>query len=234
MSVKKKAVFNWSGGKDSALALQKILQDDAFEIVSLLTTITQETQTSSIHAIPLNLLQKQAEHIGIPLYAVELTKDITNYELGMKKAVEHFKNQGVQHFVFGDIFLEDVKAYREEKLNPLGIEVIEPLWGKSSEEVMGDFLRSGIKTKIIVTQADQLGEEFIGKEITQDLLKVLPQEVDVCGENGEYHTFAYDGPIFTSEIPFEITEVKKISYTFKLDSGETKDCTYWQAILKEK
>ena len=149
MPQKKKAVFNWSGGKDSALALQKTIQEGEFELVSLLTTINEETLTSSIHAIPQKLLLKQADSIGIPLYTVLLSKEKKTYEEGMTEAISHFRNLGVSHFIFGDIFLADVKSYRESKLNPLGIDVVEPLWGKTSEEIMSDFLKSGIKTKII-------------------------------------------------------------------------------------
>lgn len=231
MPQKKKAVFNWSGGKDSALALQKTIQEGEFELVSLLTTINEETLTSSIHAIPLKLLLKQADSIGIPLYTVLLSKEKKTYEEGMTEAIRHFKNLGVSHFIFGDIFLADVKSYRESKLNPLGIEVVEPLWGKNSEEIMNDFLKSGIKTKIIVTQADKLDETFIGREIDNNFAQSLPEGVDLCGENGEYHTFSYDGGIFKSKIDLEITKANRISYDFKMDTGEMKSFEYWQAEI---
>lgn len=233
MADRKKAVFNWSGGKDSALALQKILKEGEFEVIALLTTINADKSTSSIHAIPLKLLLKQAESIGIPLYTVPLSKDGSTYEDGMKAAIAHFKSKGVKHFIFGDIFLSDVKSYREKMLNPVGIEVVEPLWGKSSEEVMQDFLKSGISTMIIVTQAEKLDQSFIGKEINGDLLRTFPADIDVCGENGEYHTFAFKGDIFKTEICFEISDVSEITYDFKLDTGETQSCTYWQAELSD-
>lgn len=232
MIQRKKAVFNWSGGKDSALALYKILQEDEFEVVALLTTINEGTATSSIHAIPLKLIQEQAQSIGISLYTVMLSKDKTTYEQGMTEAVNHFKNLDVHHFIFGDIFLADVKSYRESKLHPLGIEVVEPLWGKSSEEIMNEFLQSGIKTKIIVTQADKLNQTFIGRAIDSSLAESLPEGVDLCGENGEYHTFSYDGPIFKTKINFEIVKASLISYEFKMDTGEMKRFEYWQAEIK--
>lgn len=165
MNQRKKAVFNWSGGKDSALALQKTLQGNEFEIVSLLTTINKETLTSSIHSIPVELLKLQAESIGIPLYTVLFAKDMTNYDEKMRETVEYFKKQNVTHFIFGDIFLADIKTYREKKLNPLGIKVVEPLWDKSSAAIIKDFIKSGIKSKIIVTQADKLDKTFIGKDL---------------------------------------------------------------------
>lgn len=231
MSKRKKAVFNWSGGKDSALALQKTFQENEFEVVSLLTTINEETLTSSIHSIPLELLLKQAESIGIPLYTVSVSKDKKTYEEGMIEAIIYFKDKGVKHFIFGDIFLADVKSYRESKLNPLGIEVVEPLWAKTSEEIMDDFLKSGIKTKIIVTQADKLDQTFIGREINHDFIKSLPEGIDLCGENGEYHSFSYEGDIFKTKIDFQISKINRISYDFKMDTGEMKSFEYWQAEL---
>ena len=227
----KKAVFNWSGGKDSALALQKVLEGKEFEVIALLTTITAETNTSSIHGIPLELLKKQAESIGIPLYLVALTKNIKTYEDEMLKAVNHFKQLGVAHFIFGDIFLTDVKKYRERKLLPLGIEVVEPLWGETSLEVMDEFLKSGIKSKIIVTQADKLDQSFIGRDLDRSVIDSFPMNVDVCGENGEYHTFSYAGDLFKKTIDFAILETILITHEFKLDTGEIKKCDYWQAKL---
>ncbi|QCX54325.1 adenine nucleotide alpha hydrolase [Elizabethkingia sp. JS20170427COW] len=233
MEEKKKVVFNWSGGKDSALALRNILLDQQYEVVSLLTTINKETSTSSIHAIPLELLLKQAESIELPLYTIALSKEDKTYEQGMLEAITYFKAQGVTHFAFGDIFLEEVRKYREDKLVPLGIEVVEPLWGKTSEEILGDFILSGIKTKIIVTQADKLDQHFIGCEIDENFRSSLPDGIDACGENGEYHTFSYDGFPFKRKIEVEIIDVKKITYGFKLDTGEIKTYEYWQAQLSE-
>ncbi|MDM1072163.1 adenine nucleotide alpha hydrolase [Empedobacter brevis] len=227
----KKAVFNWSGGKDSALALQKVLEGKEFEVIALLTTITAETNTSSIHGIPLELLKKQVESIGIPLYLVALTKDIKTYEDEMLKAVNHFKQLGVAHFIFGDIFLTDVKNYRESKLLPLGIEVVEPLWGKTSLEVMDEFLKSGIKSKIIVTQADKLDQSFIGRDLDRSVIDSFPMNVDVCGENGEYHTLSYAGDLFKTPFDFAILQTVLITHEFKLDTGEIKKCDYWQAKL---
>jgi uncharacterized protein (TIGR00290 family) len=231
MSQRKKAVFNWSGGKDSALALHKILQENEFDVVSLLTTINEETLTSSIHCIPLKLLLKQAESIGIPLYEVSFTKDLSNYSDKMQETVEHFKKQGVTHFIFGDIFLEDIKTYRESKLNPLGIKIVEPLWGKSSAEVIEEFLKSGIKTKIIVTQADKLDDTFIGRDLNQSTINLFPDDIDICGENGEYHTFSYAGGLFKQELDFTISKINKISYDIKPENGQVETFNYWQAEI---
>ena len=225
----KKAVFNWSGGKDSALALQKVLEEKEFEVIALLTTMNEETSKSSMHSIPLTILERQAESIGISLHPVASSTALKNYDQKMSEAVQHFKELGVKHFIFGDIFLSDVKAYRESKLHPLGIEVVEPLWEKTSQEVIDDFLRSGILSKIIVTQADILDETYIGKDLDANLLRSFPENIDVCGENGEYHTLSYAGGLFKKEVEFTISETVKTSFDFTLNTGEQKTFQYWQA-----
>lgn len=232
--MKKKAVFNWSGGKDSALALYKALQSNEYEIVSLLTTVSRETSCSSMHLIPSEFLQMQADSIGISLYQVMLpSKDLEGYEREMIKAVNHFKEQGVTHFIFGDIFLHDVKAYREKQLTPYGIEIVEPLWDMTPEEVISDFLASGIKTKIVITQADKLGKEFIGQDLDAKFVKSLPKEVDPCGENGEYHTFVYDAPMFSKPIGFSLSEPLKLSFDIRMDDGTTQTFHYWQVKIQD-
>lgn len=227
----KKAVFNWSGGKDSALALYTVLQQKQFEVVALLTTVNEETELSSMHAIPFSLLMKQAESIGIPLYPVFLPKNLPVYEQRMLDAAQHFKAQGVEHFIFGDIYLSDVRKYREDRLHPLGIEVVEPIWNLDSTEVMKHFLDSGIRTKIIVTDASKLDRSFIGQDIDAALIERMPEDIDICGENGEYHTFAYAGALFKQTVEFEIVETRQMSYDFKLENGEEKTYHYWQAIF---
>lgn len=162
-----KAVFNWSGGKDSAHALLRAQQSGEYEIVALLTTVNRDTHRSTMHGIPTALLQMQAESIGVPLYIVDLTPkgNMEDYDVAMSRAVEHFKTQGVTRFIFGDIFLHDVRKYREQQLSPHGIEIVEPLWGKSSEEVMNDFLVSGFRTVVVTTMADGLGADAGGDYI---------------------------------------------------------------------
>lgn len=231
--MKKKAVFNWSGGKDSALALYKALQSNEYEIISLLTTVGRDNSCSSMHLIPSDFLEAQADSIGIPLYQALLpSKGLEGYEEEMRNAVEYFKAQGVTHFIFGDIFLHDVKAYREKQLQPYAIEVVEPLWNKTSEEIIEEFLASGIKTKIVITQADKLDERYVGRELDSDFIKSLPEDIDPCGENGEYHTFVYDGPIFKKKIDFSLDTPKKLSYNIKMDDGNTQTFHYWQAKIE--
>jgi diphthamide synthase (EF-2-diphthine--ammonia ligase) len=150
----------------------------------------------------------------------------------MGEAVSHFKTQGVTHFIFGDIFLADVKAYREGKLNPLDIEVVEPLWSYSPAEVMQQFLQSGIRAKIIVTQADKLDQSFAGLDLDAETVGLFPANIDICGENGEYHTFCYAGGMLREEIQFSILRIQKIAYDIKLDDGRTETFEYWQAVTE--
>lgn len=233
--MKTKAVFNWSGGKDSALALSKVLYEGKYEIVSLLTTVNSESERSSMHAIPVSLLEKQAKSIGIPLYKVLLDPkgEMKGYEGAMTKAVNHFLSQDVTHFIFGDIFLHDVKTYREKQLNPYGITVVEPLWGKSSEKIMSEFLASGLKTIIVTTMAEILDDSFIGRLIDNNLIASLPKDVDICGENGEYHTFCYDGDMFQYPVPYSLGEPLKMTFPVKLEDGTEKDYSYWFANLQD-
>jgi uncharacterized protein (TIGR00290 family) len=216
--------------KRFSLALYTVLQQKQFEVVALLTTVNEETELSSMHAIPFSLLMKQAESIGIPLYPVFLPKNLPVYEQRMLDAAHHFKAR-VEHFIFGDIYLSDVRKYREDRLHPLGIEVVEPIWNLDSTEVMQNFLDSGIRTKIIVTDASKLDRSFIGQDIDAALIERMPEDVDICGENGEYHTFAYAGALFKQSVEFEIVETRQMSYDFKLENGEEKTYHYWQAIF---
>lgn len=231
-SQRKKAVFNWSGGKDSALALQKVLRESQFEIIALLTTFNEADESSSAHSIPLALMKMQAESIGIEFYPIFINKSPNDYENKMLIAVEHFKAKGVKHFIFGDLYLDEIKTYRESKLNPHGIGVVEPIWGQTPEKTIQDFLSSGLKARIVTTQADKLDKSYIGKEITQELIDNLPEGVDVCGENGEFHTFVYAGDIFKKNVDFQIEKAYKLSFDIKLDTGEVKTYDYWQAKIR--
>lgn len=230
----KNAVFNWSGGKDSALALWKAISSGEYRIVSLLTTVNRDTERSSMHGIPVNLLERQAESIGIPLSILELPSgEMAGYESAMSQAVERFVSQGIDHFIFGDIFLHDVRSYRERQLSPYGVTVVEPLWGKSSAEIMEEFLASGLKTKVITTESEALGREWIGRTIDRRFIDDLPSGIDQCGENGEYHTFCYDGPIFSHPVTFSLGEPFMKCFPVRLDDGSEKSYCYWFADISE-
>lgn len=232
--MKHKAVFNWSGGKDSALALYKALRSGLYDIVALLTTVNRDSMRSTMHALPEDLLRRQADSIGIPLYVVPLTPQGTmqEYEGAMLRATEHFAGQGVTHFIFGDIYLEDVRDSRIRNLSPAGIEVVEPLWGLGTEEVMEEFLASGLRTVIVTTAAERLDESFIGRHIDRSLLHDLPPGVDPCGENGEYHTLCYAGGMFREPVAYSLGRPEKRTYDIRFEDGTVKKFSYWFANVE--
>lgn len=235
MPPKIKAVFNWSSGKDSALALYKILQDDRYQIIALLTTVNSQNRRSTMHGTPNSLLKLQAASIGIPLHIVELTPkgDMADYQHAMTQAVNHFKAEGVTHFVFGDIFLHDVRAYREQQLAPYGIQVVEPLWDKTSEQIMEEFLDSGLQTVVVTITDGVLDSSYVGRIIDREFINSLPPNVDICGENGEYHTFCYAGGMFRNPVPFTLGQATRVTYPIKHDDGTMHEYSYWFANIQE-
>lgn len=199
-------IFNWSGGKDSSLALYYALQNPELEIKYLVTTINDAVNRISMHGVREELLIKQAESIGIPLYQIRLPEmpGMAEYDAIMHQHLTKFKAEGITHSIFGDIFLEDLKNYRDARLAEVGITGIYPIWKRDTTELINEFLELGFGTVIACTQ-ERLGE-FAGKEITHDLIAALPDDVDVCGENGEFHTYAFKGPIFKQPIVYQTGE----------------------------
>ena len=199
-------VFNWSGGKDSALALYHCLQNPELKIKYLVTTINDSVDRIPMHGVRTELLIEQAESIGIPLYQIRLPEmpGMEAYDNIMRKHLMHLRKEGITHSIFGDIFLEDLKKYRDERLAEIGMTGIYPLWKRNSYELINEFLDLGFGTVIACTQ-ERL-ERIAGKEITPKLILSLPDDVDVCGENGEFHTFAFKGPIFSKEIKYKTGE----------------------------
>lgn len=198
--------MNWSGGKDSALALYHCLQDPEIEIKYLVTTINDAADRISMHGVRTELLVKQAESIGIPLYQVRLPEmpDMETYDNTMRRHLDFFKSEGITHSIFGDIFLEDLKQYRDARLAEAGMTGVYPLWKRDTNELLNEFFSLGFGTVIACVQ-ERL-ERIVGQEITPELVMSLPDDVDVCGENGEFHTFAFKGPIFKNEIKYQTGE----------------------------
>jgi uncharacterized protein (TIGR00290 family) len=201
-----KSIFNWSGGKDSSLALYHCLNDPTIDIKYLVTTINDAADRISMHGVRTGLLINQAESIGIPLYQIRLPEmpDMETYDNTMRQHLEYFKSEGVTHSIFGDIFLEDLKKYRDDRLAEVGMTGMYPLWKRDTRELIDEFFELGFGTVIACVQ-ERL-ERIVGKEITPELLLSLPDDVDVCGENGEFHTFAFKGPIFKNEVKFKTGE----------------------------
>jgi uncharacterized protein (TIGR00290 family) len=199
-------IFNWSGGKDSALALYYCLQNPELDIRYLVTTVNGVADRISMHGVRTALLIQQAESVGIPLYQIRLPEmpDMDTYDKVMTTHLTHFKNEGITHSIFGDIFLEDLRTYRDKRLAEVSMTGIYPLWKRDTGEIINEFLSLGFGTVIACVQHHL--EEIVGKEITPELIKNLPENVDVCGENGEFHTFAFKGPIFKNEIKYKTGE----------------------------
>lgn len=219
-----KALFNWSSGKDSALALYKIQQNPEFEINCLLTSVYQQFQRISMHGVRVELLEQQAESIGIPLKIMQIPEMPTMevYENVMQKTLEKLKNKGITHSVFGDIFLEDLRQYREDKLATMGFKGVFPIWKIPTHDLIQEFITLGFKTIVVCVNEKYLDKSFVGRIIDQQFIDDLPENVDVCGENGEFHTFSFDGPIFSKPIDFEIGEIVYRKYEKpKQDSSNT-------------
>jgi len=197
-------IFSWSGGKDSALALHSLRNNKDLEIVALLTTVTANYDRISMHGVRRELLEKQAKSIGLPLKKVVISKNSSNdeYEEKIKALLLRYKDEGVTSVAFGDIFLEDLKKYREENLAKIGMKGIFPLWKQESYILARKFI--DLKFKAIITCVDgkQLDGKFCGRLFDDSFLSELPKNVDCCGENGEFHSFVYGGPIFQKEILF--------------------------------
>jgi len=201
--------MNWSGGKDSALCLYKALQSRQYDIRYLLTSVNAAHNRISMHGVKRELLEAQANALAIPLQTIELPEQpgMTEYEQNMLQKVNELKTQGCTHAIFGDIFLEDLKVYRENKLKEVGIKCAFPLWKIDTTELLKEFLALGFKTIIVCVNEKYLDKSFCGRIIDESFLTDLPGNVDPCGENGEFHTYCFDGPIYKEAIAFTKGEI---------------------------
>ena len=218
-----KAIFSWSGGKDSAYALYKVLQEKLFDVKYLLTSVNANLRRISMHGVREELLELQASSIGIPLLKVEVSEGTNSeYEKQMEAVLLKAKSEGIECVIFGDIFLEDLRAYREANLAKVNMKAVFPLWKVNTAELVHDFIRLKFKTIICCTNDAYLNEDWPGRKIDQGLIGEMPANVDPCGENGEYHTFCYDGPLFSQPIHF--TAGEKIYKPLEInvtDSGQS-------------
>ncbi len=207
--------MNWSGGKDSSLSLWEILKQKEVNVQCLLTTINGANNRISMHGVRSSLLEKQAASIGLPLKKIVLPEmpSMSVYDEAMQNAMNDLKQNGITHSIFGDIFLEDLKAYRDSKLATAGLQGIYPLWKRNSKELMREFIDNGFKAVLVCVNEKYLDKSFCGRFIDDDLLKELPENIDPCGENGEYHSFVFDAPIFKKPIDFKIGEMVYRNYS---------------------
>lgn len=201
------AVFSWSGGKDSAYCLHKVLSQKSFETKYLLTTVNEDFKRISMHGVREELLDKQAEAINIPLLKIYVSEGTNQeYEQKMEEVLLKVRSEGIEYVIFGDIFLEDLRKYRENNVNKLGMKAVFPLWKMDTKNLLADFISQQFKSILCCTNHAYLGKEWVTREINESFAEELPAGVDACGENGEYHTFCFDGPLFHKKIEFSVGE----------------------------
>ena len=204
----RKILLSWSSGKDSAWTLHLLRQQGA-EVVGLLTTINTHFQRVAMHGTRQILLQAQAKAAGLPLVEVPLPWPCSNevYEQAMSKACADAVATGVSAIAFGDLFLEDVRRYREDRLRGTGLEPMFPLWGRNTRELIAEMIDGGLRSRIICVDPSKLPADFAGRDLDHDLVARMPKDIDPCAENGEFHTFAYGGPMFREPIAIEAGEI---------------------------
>lgn len=207
--MREKVLFSWSGGKDSALALHELEKTQQYEIAALLTTVTEDYDRISMHGVRRVLLEQQADALSLPLEKISITKDATNleYEDKMRAMLEKYKELGVNSVVFGDIFLEDLRKYREDNLAQIGMRGIFPIWKRDSAELARTFITLGFEAVVTCVDLQVLDRRFVGRLFDESFLAELPARADPCGENGEFHSFAFNGPIFKNKIAFTQGEI---------------------------
>lgn len=223
--------LSWSGGKDSAFALFHLLTDPRYEVKRLHTTFGQQTRRVGMHGIAEDLVEKQAEALGLPLDKIyyPASGDNLAYEKAINSYLDQLQAAGVRHLAYGDIFLEDLRKYREEKLADRGFVAVFPLWQRPTAELARDFVKAGFRTVICAADADLIAKDWVGRDFDLDFLESLPIGVDPCGENGEFHTFCYAGPIFSGPISIAIEKIIEQSYDIQLSNGDRDKKRFWFA-----
>src|SRR6266481_137214 len=204
----KNVLMSWSGGKDSCLALYEIQKTRDYRVAALLTTVTSDYDRISMHGVRRVLLERQAASLGEPLHQVLITKGANNeeYEAKLTEAVLAYRDQGIDSIVFGDLFLEDIKTYRDQFLARHNLVGIYPVWKRDTTEFIHEFIELGFKAAVTCVDSNALERSFAGRIIDHEFLAALPAQVDPCGENGEFHTFVYDGPNFARPVEYSIGE----------------------------
>jgi len=224
------AVLHWSGGKDSALALYTVLQQSTIEVRYLLTTVSEQQRRITMHGVPEALLHRQVACLGIPLQIARMPTEasMAAYEQCMREALAPLRDQGVTHSLYGDIFLEDLRRYREDQSRQLGLQPLFPIWQRDTYSLVQEFIELGFRAIVVAVSDEQLGPEFIGRELDQQFLEDLPEGVDPCGENGEFHTFVYDGPLFRQPVKV-VPGIQHLSF-YPAPSGSGKVGFWFQDL----
>lgn len=218
-----KTYMNWSGGKDSALALYKTIQQQPGSVELLLTSVNKTQDRVSMHGVRRALLNKQAEAMGIPIATIDLPEntDMNVYNRIMSETTTQLYSQGFRNGIFGDIFLEDLRRYREEKMQESGLSASFPLWKQDTRQLAEEFIDLGFRAVVVCINEKWLDASFCGRELDKSFLQDLPENVDPCGENGEFHSFVFDGPIFRTPIPFTKGELVHRTYPAPKDPDQT-------------
>ena len=217
MPTRESVLFCWSGGKDSAMALYTLLQEKRYRVTALLSTVTEGYERISMHGVRRELLQRQAKSIGLPLHEVRIPPECVNatYEERMEEALRLHYERGVRKVAFGDIFLEDLRVYREKNLARIGMTALFPIWKRDTRELVSYFHAKRFRSVTACIDGKVLPRSFAGRELDAGFFDELPANVDPCGENGEFHTFVYDGPIFQKPVRFRTGQVvERDSFVF--------------------
>jgi uncharacterized protein (TIGR00290 family) len=229
MSSKNPVSLAWSGGKDSAYALHMLNHTSGYKVVRLHTTFGEETKRVGLHGIHETLIQKQASLIGLPLDTIYYPSSGDNqaYEKAMLEYFKKLKAHGIDHIAFGDIYLEDLKQYREKLLGNAGIKPVFPLWGRDTLDLVNEIIQNGFLTAICAANAEKVRENCLGEVLSEEFLGDLDPSVDPCGENGEFHTFCFEGPVFSEKLPIDFGETLKKSYSFQDSKGKVHHKHFW-------
>ncbi|WNJ19017.1 diphthine--ammonia ligase [Pontibacter sp. G13] len=225
------AIMMWSGGKDSSLALQKVQQSGQYLVQTLVTTVNEKYDRISMHGVRADLLRAQAASLGIDLHVMLVPENPTmeDYDRLLADTLKHFRQQGIEYVILGDIFLEDLRAYRDRQFEAVGMQGVYPLWKGDTSELMQSFIDQGFRGYTSCVSAKKLGELFVGRELDAEFVHDLPEGVDPCGENGEFHSFVFDGPIYSKPIPVSVGE--KILRTYQPQDDSQVEAGFWYADL---
>lgn len=226
--------MSWSGGKDSAFALWKLMNNPRYEVTRLHTTFGEESRRVGMHGIHESLVEQQAKSIGLPLDKIYYPSSGNDdeYEKAINKYLDILKTEDIETIAYGDIYLEDLKIYREQQLAKRDFKALFPLWKKDTKEVAENFLTEGFQSLICAADAASIEEKWVGELFSLEFLKNLPEKVDPCGENGEFHTFCFDGPIFQDRIAAIKKQTISKSYHFKTEEGKEIEKKFWFAEIE--
>ena len=234
-NMKEKVIFSWSGGKDSAMALWEVLREGRYEVVSLLCSIAEEYGRISHHGVREEMLDRQAEALGLPIDKVYLptsgSHPCTNnvYEEIMREHMYRYQEQGIKHVVFGDIFLEDLREYREKNLAQVDMTGIFPLWKRDTTQIVHDWIDAGFRAYTCCVEG-KLGRSFVGRALDAQFVRDLPDGIDPCGEYGEFHSFVFDGPVFREPVPTYVGQIVERDTRFYADLVSSEEVAAPQTV----